>query len=93
MTTTVTVKTRGLGATVSVKGEQVKMGPNSERRFDTQDTLSLSLQQETADQARAREEQEADEQSVPAELAKLSSADGAPAAHRGNTTGAVKPVT
>jgi hypothetical protein len=45
MTTSVTVKTRAHGASGSVGAEAFEMGPNQERRFDTSDTLSLSLRQ------------------------------------------------
>lgn len=61
MTTTVTVKTRGHGANVSGPNGQEFVSPNSERRFNTDDTMSLSIRQETADEAKTREEREAQE--------------------------------
>lgn len=51
MTTTVTIKTRGLGAVGSAGGQAFNMGPNEERRFDTNDTMSISFSQKTAEAA------------------------------------------
>ena len=102
MTTTVTVKTRGHGASVSVAGQSVFVGPNRQCSFDTNDTMSLSLRQETPDEARTREENEAAEavpgsvendrlvrEVDPEKLAKLSGADNT-TAPKGNRTGATE---
>lgn len=98
MTTSVTVKTRGRGASVTANGEQIELGPNQERKFDTDDTMSVSIRQQTAEEAEAAavEEQrvpgsaenDALIQEVPAE--RLDELSGNTTKPQGNMTGATE---
>ena len=49
MTTTVTIKTRGLAANVNVDGEDFTMSPNSEKRIDTDDQVNITVSQAQAE--------------------------------------------
>lgn len=75
MTTSINVKTRGLGATVEVDGQQTHLGPNQEQRFNTDSSTTIKVTQDEGEEARVPGSEQNDEliKEVPTEtLDKLS---------------------